>query len=162
MAKKKQLTFSIADELDIRIKPGTPWISLKGGEDVKEFEVSRTHAMFDKNGSNIGKVEHVGLALVRKGPIIDKQYLTGDVNCTYKFTKRGKKYVINGIESIKQEVVLLDQENIRIVNKPEFSDLRILSLTKDGAPQSVINVKIPIDKSDPYRIHFTPIYHPYW
>jgi len=116
-------------------------------------------------------VEHTGIVWLWALPVPEprpgtsKLYLDGDVKCTHKFTKKGAKYTIDGFERMKQEVEMSTTSvtGYRLVGNPIFSGLRVLSLTKDGAPQSVMNVKSPIDKSDRYRIlHITPIYNPDW
>ncbi len=146
--------------------PGKPWISLKG-EDVKEIEVCRKHALVDKKGVIIGEVVHEGLVLITQDKVTDKRYAIGDVKCTHKFTKNGKRYIIGGTENMKQEVVPATvtggAENPMFVGEPKFSDLRNISLTKDGVPQSVMAVQTPTDKSGRYIIqHSRPRWHPVW
>ena len=162
--EKKQLKFSLGQELELRFGvPGKTW-NVIIGEDVKEVELFRKHALVDKKGSTIGQVEHRGLARLVNEPATGKTYVIGDVNCTHKFSKSGKTYVIDGAENMKQEVMsatvqerqLLPGVSTQFVGDPIFSNLRTQYCTQDGAPQPVVAVKSPINNSGRYIIHFTP------
>lgn len=143
---------SLGQELELKSAPGKTWNVLKG-ENVQEIEIHRKHALVDKKGVTIGEVVHEGLALIRADSVIGKRYAVGDVKCTHKFTKNSKRYIIDGTESMKQEVVVStsgpgtngSQFFIEFAGVPFFSDLRINSLTQDGAPKSIVAVKSPID-----------------
>ena len=102
-------------------------------------------------------VKYEGLALIRSDSVTGKRCAIGDVKCTHKFTKNGKKYIIGGTESMKQEVTEPDPESgiTQFTGVPEFFDLRIQNLTQDGEPQSAVSVK---HQQRRWVIHFIPIH----
>ena len=148
---------SLGEELELKFAPGKTWNVLKG-EDVQEIEFRRKHELVDKKGVIIGEVVHKGLALIIPDPVIGitgKRYAVGDVKCTHKFTKNGKRYTIDGTESMKQEVAEPESGITQFTGVPDFFDLRIQNLTQDGEPQSAVSVKYQQRR---WVIHFIPIH----
>ena len=162
-----KVKISLGRELELKSAPGKTWNVLKG-ENVEEIEIHRKHALVDKKGVTIGEAEHTGSVRLVNEPATGKTYAIGDVKCTHKFTKNGKRYIIDGTESMKQEVVVStsgpgtngSQFFIEFAGLPSFSHLRIQYLNQDGAPQSVVSVKSKLGNYT-HKIHFyKPVINP--
>jgi hypothetical protein len=163
--KPRELKWALGDVHELTVSPMQTWDALKGGEAVQNYgwNICKKQSLNNSKGVMVGTVEHTGLARLVKDPATNIIYLSGEIKSTHKIIKNGHNYIVDSIADMDQQVELdTVQTNAtgRLIGSPDFSNLRITSLTQNGISLQHIASKSSTTESPWWRIlHFPIIFH---